>query len=85
LKSEQQLREVVERLDLARSARPFTLCLHCNAPLHPIGKAVVFARLPPRVQENYERFSTCDVCGRVFWEGSHWRNMRRVLDDLLPG
>ena len=85
LKTEEQLREVVERLDLARSARPFTLCLHCNAPLHPIGKAVVFDRLPPRVQENYERFSTCDVCGRVFWEGSHWRNMRRVLDDLLPG
>jgi hypothetical protein len=85
LKTEEQLREIVERLDLARSARPFTLCLHCNAPLHPIDKASVFDRLPPRVQANYERFSTCDACGRVFWEGSHWRNMRRVLDDLLPG
>lgn len=83
LKSEQQLREIVERLDLARSAKPFTLCLHCNAPLRPIDKASVFDRLPPRVQENYERFSTCDVCGRVFWEGSHWRNMRRVLDGVL--
>ena len=85
LKTEEQLREIVERLDLVRSAKPFTLCLHCNAPLHPIDKASVFDRLPPRVQENYERFSTCDACGRVFWEGSHWRNMRRVLDDLLPG
>jgi uncharacterized protein with PIN domain len=85
LKTEEQLREIVERLDLARSAQPFTLCLHCNAPLHPIDKASVFDRLPPRVQANYERFSTCDACGRVFWEGSHWRNMRRVLDDLLPG
>jgi uncharacterized protein with PIN domain len=84
LKTEEQLREIVERLDLAHSARPFTLCLHCNAPLHPIDKASVFERLPPRVQANYERFSTCDVCGRVFWEGSHWRNMRRVLDDVLP-
>jgi uncharacterized protein with PIN domain len=83
LKSEQQLREIVERLDLARSAKPFTLCLHCNAPLHPVDKASVYDRLPPRVQENYERFSTCDVCGRVFWEGSHWRNMRRVMDGLL--
>ena len=35
-KPEQQLREIVERLDLARSARPFTLCLHCNAPLRPV-------------------------------------------------
>ncbi len=82
LKSEQQLREIVERLDLAGSARPFTLCLYCNAPLRPIDKAGVSDRLPPSVQTNYERFSTCDSCQRVFWEGSHWRNMRRVLDDL---
>ncbi len=85
LKSEQQLREIVERLDLARSAKPFALCLHCNVPLHPADKASVFDRLPPRVQENYERFSACDSCGRVFWEGSHWRNMRRVLESLSPG
>jgi uncharacterized protein len=84
LKSEQQLREIVKRLDLTGSARPFTLCLHCNTPLHPVDKPSVFDRLPPKVQASYERFSTCDTCGRVFWEGSHWRNMRRVLDDLLP-
>jgi hypothetical protein len=83
LKSEQQLHEIVERLDLARSAKPFTLCLHCNVPLHPVDKAVVYDRLPPKVQEHYKKFSTCNQCGRVFWEGSHWRNMRRVLDDLF--
>ncbi|MDQ1314287.1 MAG: Mut7-C ubiquitin/RNAse protein [Pseudomonadota bacterium] len=82
LKSEAQLREVAERFDLARSARPFTLCLHCNAPLRPVDKASVLDRLPLRVRENYERFSTCDVCGRVYWEGSHWRNMRRVLEGV---
>jgi hypothetical protein len=84
LKSEAQLREVVERLDLTRSARPFTLCLHCNAPLRPVDKASVFDRLPPKVQAHYERFSTCDMCGRVFWEGSHWRSMQRLLAGLLP-
>lgn len=82
-KPEQQLREIVERLDLARSARPFTLCLHCNAPLRPVDKASVLDRLPPRVREHYAHFSACDGCGRVYWEGSHWRNMRRVLDGVL--
>lgn len=82
-KAEEQLREIVTRLDLKRLARPFTLCLHCNAPLRPIDKASVLDRLPPRVREHYERFSTCDVCGRVYWEGSHWRNMRRLLDELV--
>lgn len=83
LKSEDQLREVVGRLDLARNARPFTLCLHCNVPLRAVDKASVIECLPPKVREHYERFSTCDQCGRVYWEGSHFRNMRRLLDGVL--
>ena len=38
LRSAAQLREVFDRLDLARGARPFTLCLNCNAPLQPVDK-----------------------------------------------
>jgi uncharacterized protein with PIN domain len=83
LKSTQQLGEIFGRLDLARSARPFTLCLHCNAPLRAVDKAVVEDRLPPKVRQHYERFSTCDVCQRVFWEGSHWRSMHAVLGALV--
>lgn len=74
-----QLREVMGRLDLAHGARPFTLCLHCNAPLHEIGKAEVVDRLPPMVRERYARFTTCDVCRRVFWQGSHWERMRALV------
>src|SRR5574340_12907 len=33
LRGQAQLREVFDRLDLARAARPFTRCLKCNAPL----------------------------------------------------
>jgi uncharacterized protein with PIN domain len=39
LRSTEQLREVFERLHLARSARPFTRCLHCNAGLVSVDKA----------------------------------------------
>lgn len=84
-KPAQQLRELFERLDLARSARPFTLCLHCNARLRAIDKAQVLQRIPPRAQAVYQQFSTCDVCRRVFWQGSHWQRMRALLDRVaLP-
>ncbi|MEW5890403.1 MAG: Mut7-C RNAse domain-containing protein [Pseudomonadota bacterium] len=78
------LREIFERLDLARSARPPTLCLHCNAPLRDIDKAQVLEQLPPSVRNRHGRFTTCDVCRRVFWEGSHGRHMRALLDELMP-
>jgi uncharacterized protein with PIN domain len=79
----EQIRELFDRLDLARSARPFKLCLHCNAPLVAVDKAQVAARLPPLVRERYQRFSTCNRCNRVFWEGSHWQRMRARVDELL--
>ena len=85
LHSPAQLREVFERLDLVRSARPFTRCLHCNGPLVPIDKAKALPRLPPRVAARFDRFSACAGCARVYWEGSHWRRMRQLIDDLLGG
>ena len=83
LKPHEQLREVVERLQLAASAKPFTLCLHCNLKLAPIPKDAIAERLPPRVAAMHERYAWCQGCDRIYWEGSHWRHMREMLMGLL--
>ncbi|MGZ5200375.1 MAG: Mut7-C RNAse domain-containing protein [Telluria sp.] len=80
LKPEEQLREVFNRLDLAGSAHPFTLCLHCNAPLRTVDKAEVAGRLPPAVREEQDNFNTCDCCQRLYWKGSHWKRMSGLLE-----
>lgn len=79
LKPAQQFQELFDRLDLAASARPFTLCLHCNLPLRAVDKAAVLERLPPSVRELHDEFNTCDCCGRVFWKGSHHKRMTELL------
>lgn len=79
-----QLRELFDRLDLAGSARPFRLCLSCNAPLRRIEPTEVGGRAPPGVLQRHTHFVTCDVCRRVFWEGSHWQQMRALIDSLSP-
>jgi uncharacterized protein len=83
LKSAEQFREIFNRLDLARNAKPFTLYMHCNAPLRAVEKSLIEDQLPPKVRQFHQRFSTCDVCHRVFWEGSHWRNMHALLDEAM--
>ncbi|MEX6503706.1 Mut7-C RNAse domain-containing protein [Pseudomonas zhanjiangensis] len=83
LKSEQQLRELFQRLDLAGSARPFSLCLHCNVPLQPVELEEARERLPSRIGCSYQQFMRCERCDRLFWQGSHWRNMHAVLKPLL--
>ena len=79
----EQLHEVIERLDLARSVQPFSRCLSCNAMLAPVEKSGVLDRLPPDVRAGHDRFTACTGCGRVYWEGSHWRRMRAVLVEVL--
>ncbi|WP_338764690.1 Mut7-C RNAse domain-containing protein [Massilia sp. METH4] len=82
LKPEQQLREVFIRFGLRPAMRPFSLCLACNVPLRPRAKAEVLDRLPPSVREAHDTFLGCARCGGVFWQGSHWRRMRALLDHV---
>jgi len=82
LRPREQLREVFDRLHLERAARPFTRCIRCNALLAPVDRTLVAGRLPPDVCQRHQRFSRCEGCGRVFWEGSHWRRMRELVDRL---
>lgn len=84
LKATQQLIEIFERLELAGSARPFSRCLHCNVPLRITDKNSVIRRLPPSICQRYGHFSTCEVCGRIFWRGSHWQRMHQLLSKVLP-
>lgn len=74
-----QLKEIVERLDLYAQTRPFTLCLHCNVPLHAVSKEAVAARLPPAIRDTQTEFCMCAMCHGVFWKGSHWKRMCEVL------
>lgn len=75
----QQLAEIVARLELAPCVKAFTRCLACNAPLRAVDKSEVLDRLPPAVRAQQARFTRCDHCGRVYWPGSHWRRMQKLL------
>jgi len=84
LKPQDQLREVVERLQLAAQAKPLRLCLHCNVALEPIAKERVLDRLPPGVAAHQTQFRHCSGCDRVYWKGDHYRRMTELLNGLVP-
>jgi hypothetical protein len=77
-----QAAEVVRRFDLARSLRPFTRCMACNAPLRPAVKAGILSRVPARIAACHEEFQECPGCRRVYWQGTHYQRMRRWIDEL---
>lgn len=80
--SRRQVEEVVRRFDLARSLRPFTRCMVCNGLLVKVSKAEVERQVPQRILERCSEFEQCPGCGRVYWEGSHYRWMRLWIEQL---
>ncbi len=57
-------------------------CPVCNGTLKPIyDKSIVKDRVPPKALESNKVFYVCIRCGQVYWEGSHWKNIRRVLEE----
>lgn len=79
----EQLGEVVRRFHLERLARPFTRCTRCNGRLAPASGEAIAARVPPRSRALFDDFLECGDCGRVYWQGSHYQRLRRVLADVL--
>lgn len=79
--SEAQLAEVLRALQLESLVRPFTRCRECNSLLEPVEKSAVLDRLPEKVRQHYEAFQRCPGCARVYWEGTHYERMRKLMPD----
>lgn len=56
-------------------------CPVCNAPLIAIEKESVRDRVPLRTFEAYSEFWACSSCGKVYWRGSHWRNILETVEE----
>jgi len=60
-------------------------CTSCNALLR---KATVSDMerirnaVPPHLIEEDKEFWVCDQCKKIYWQGSHWRNIKKMSEEL---
>ena len=78
-----QLQEVVEHYDLLPFAQPFQRCISCNGLLRTVAKEQIRFHLPDRIAIQFHEFTTCDTCGKVYWQGSHFHRMKVFLQEVL--
>lgn len=76
---EKQLAFVAKKLRLKIATGPGRICSVCNAKLAAVDKLKVMDRLPKASSELHTKFYLCRKCGRVYWEGTHWRDIRTRL------
>jgi len=79
LDSNEQLNEVVTRYGLARWIKPFNRCMRCNHPLEPVEKETVLEKLEPLTKRYFQEFKYCLSCDKVYWKGSHYEQMMKVI------
>jgi uncharacterized protein len=76
---ERQVEELVDALDLTRACRPFTRCMTCNGVLAGVARKVVEGLVPPRVYRRFRSFKRCSDCRRVYWRGTHFLRLQRLV------
>jgi uncharacterized protein with PIN domain len=64
--------------DLGLAPRP-SLCMACGGSLVPVLKGEVAPRIPPRTARWKDEYFVCSICDRLFWEGTHWQRISRVV------
>jgi len=77
-----QLRELLPLLVLDESML-FTRCIRCNRLLTTIDPARMQDRIPAYVAQTHKHFTLCRHCGKVYWQGTHYADMKRTLTDIF--
>jgi uncharacterized protein len=57
-------------------------CPVCNGELKYTEKNDVSKKIPAGVFENMNNFWTCNKCGKIYWEGTHIKNLQKFNAEL---
>lgn len=77
-----QVKEILTRFDLCAQMEPFKRCMNCNGLLKVVDKASIQHRLQPATRKYYDAFWICTGCRRIYWKGTHYDGMKRLVDSL---
>jgi uncharacterized protein with PIN domain len=79
----EQAREVLSRFNLLGSVAPFSRCTMCNHPVRTATGSEVEHRLAAATLQEHDGFHFCPGCDRVYWKGSHFERLERLVKRLL--
>ena len=77
-----QLKQVVSELHIPYSKNTFSRCIICNEPLLPFSKDAACNIVPEYVCKPEEILGRCPTCHRIYWKGTHYKEMERILREL---
>lgn len=82
----EQLKQLIAEFGVVIQNTPqFARCSECNGEIERAEKSVVKGKIPGTVFETVDEFYICVDCGKIYWQGSHWRKIREAAKRLRGG
>ena len=80
----EQISQVIRELNLSLDEDSmFCRCIICNEILNEISRDKVKNRVPEYVFKTQTDFFTCSNCQRIYWQGTHWGNVSKILEEII--
>jgi uncharacterized protein with PIN domain len=79
----EQIRRIIDYLDIKDNIKPFSRCLRCNTLLKTVLKEKILDRIPPKTKELCDEYVQCQFCDKIYWKGTHFINMKKVVRQIL--
>ncbi|MGD8771358.1 MAG: Mut7-C RNAse domain-containing protein, partial [Desulfobacterales bacterium] len=75
----EQIRQIIDCLDIKDSIKPFSRCLICNTRLKSVSKEKILNKIPPKTKAFCDEYVQCPSCDKIYWKGTHFKNMEKVV------
>lgn len=77
-----QLLEVISRFGLYNKQKPFSRCMHCNGTTTRVDKYEIENQILAKTEKYYDEFYQCGSCKKIYWKGSHYKKMQKMIEDI---
>jgi len=81
--AKEQIRRIIEYLDIKDNIKPFSRCLRCNTLLKSVAKEKILDRIPPKTKKFCDEYVQCQSCDKIYWKGTHFINMEKIVRQIL--
>ena len=76
----EELASVARKFDLKLNS-DMSKCTICGEDLRLISKEKIQGKIPSKSLKVYKMFWNCESCGKIFWQGSHWRQIVETISE----
>lgn len=84
---DKQVIEILEKFDLWSLCKPYHRCIECNGKIKKISYKNDIDSIKDRIPEGVlvwcKEFYICDSCDKIYWKGSHYDKLQKIVKKII--